>query len=108
MFELCLGKPTIMRVLDAASPFVSRWVANQIFEACTACWECYSAAAQKAAEAFGIPFLSRYDIYNGPEHNLDLGQQGYIGADGVHPNGLAQQRTAELLSQLGYEAISPP
>ena len=63
---------------------------------------------RRAAEAFHIPFLSRYDIYNGMNHNLDVGQQGYIGGDGIHPNGLAQQRTAELLAEMGYEAVTPP
>jgi hypothetical protein len=108
IFELRTGKPTILRALDYANPFVSRWNENQIFDACTTCWECVSAAARQAAEAFHIPFLSRYDIYNGVDHNIDPGQQGYIGGDGIHPNGLAQQYTAELLSKLGYEPVIPP
>jgi hypothetical protein len=108
VFEYRAGKPTILRALDYADPFVSRWNENQIFEACTTCWECGSAAARKAAEAFHIPFLSRYDVFNGPDHNLDLGQQEYLGGDGIHPNDAAQQRTAELLSKLGYEPVTPP
>ncbi len=108
VFELRSGQPTLLRALDAASPFVSRWNANGSFEACTACWECGSTAARRAADAFHVPFLSRYDVYNGAGHDQDPKQQGYIGADGVHPNGLAQQYTAELLSKLGYVAVTPP
>jgi hypothetical protein len=108
IFEYRSGKPTILRALDYANPFVSRWNENQIFDACTACWECVSVAARKAADAFHIPFLSRYDIFNGAVHNIDPAQNGYIGGDGIHPNGLAQQYTAELLSKLGYEPVTPP
>ncbi len=108
VFELRSGKPTILRALDDATPFINRWNENQIFTVCTGCWECYSAAARRAADAFHIPFLSRYDIYNGVDHNIDPGQQGYIGGDGVHPNGLAQAYTAGLLSKLGYEPVTPP
>jgi hypothetical protein len=108
VFELRSGKPTILRALDDASPFVSRWNENHIFNACTVCWECGSASARRAAEAFHIPFLSRYDVYNGVDHDKDPKQQGYIGGDGIHPNGLAQRYTAELLSKLGYEPVTPP
>ena len=108
IFELRSGKPTILRALDDATPFIKRWNENQIFDVCTGCWECYSAAAHRAADAFHIPFLSRYDIYNGVKHNEDPAQKGYIGSDGIHPNGLAQQHTAELLSKLGYEPVTPP
>jgi hypothetical protein len=108
VFELRSGKPTILRALDFANPFISRWNENQIFDACTVCWECISVAARRAAEALHIPFLSRYDVFNGVDHDKDLESQGYLGADGIHPNGLAQQYTAELLSKLGYEPVTPP
>jgi len=108
IFELRSGKPTILRGMDDASPFINRWKEKQIINTCTICWETYSNAARQAAEVFHIPFLSRYDIYNGVNHDLDAGQQGYIGGDGIHPNGLAQQRTAELLAEMGYEAVTPP
>jgi hypothetical protein len=108
IFELRSGKPTILRAMDDASPFIDRWTEKQILNTCIICWEYGSTASRRAAEAFNIPFLSRYDFYNGMNHDLDAGQQGYIGGDNIHPNGLAQQRTAELLAQLGYEAVIPP
>lgn len=108
VFELRSGKPTILRALDYTSPFVSRWIKNGAFDACTVCWECISDAARRAADTFHIPFLSRYDVYNGADHDLDAKQQGYIGGDDIHPNDLAQQHTAELLSDLGYGPVTPP
>jgi lysophospholipase L1-like esterase len=108
IFELRAGQPTILRAIDVASPFVAGWKKSQVFDACTVCWECVSNAVRQAAEAYHIPFLSRYDAFNGEKHDLDPEQQGYIGGDGIHPNDLAQQRTAELLAKLGYEPVHPP
>jgi len=108
IFELREGRPTILRGIDAASPFVSSWKKYQVYDACTVCWEEYSEASRRAAEAYHIPFLSRYDAFNGLEHDEDLSQKGYAGSDGIHPNDLASQLTAELLSKLGYEPVPPP
>lgn len=108
VFELRSGQPTILRAIDVANPFVSAWKKSQVFDACTVCWECVTNAVRQAAEAYHIPFLSRYDAFNGVKHDEDPGQQGYIGGDGIHPNDLAQQRTAELLAKLGYDPVPPP
>ncbi len=108
VFELRSGKPTILRAIDVASPFVNSWKKSQVFDACTVCWECVTTAVRQAAEDFHVPFLSRYDIFNGVKHDEDPAQKGYIGSDGIHPNDLAQQRTAELLSKLGYKPVPPP
>jgi hypothetical protein len=108
VFELRAGQPTILRAIDVASPFVADWKKYQTFEACTGCFECVSNALRQAAEAYHIPFLSRYDAFNGVDHDQDPKQQGYVGSDGIHPNDLAQQRSAELLAKLGYDPVPPP
>jgi len=108
MFELREGKPTVLRGIDSASPFIGMWNKYQIYDACTKCWEAYSAASRQAAETFNIPFLSRYDAFNGLGHDEDLGQKGYLLNDGVHPNDLACQLTTELLSKMGYEPVPLP
>lgn len=105
VIELRSGQPTILRAIDVASPFVNDWKKHQTFEACTVCWECVSNAAHQAAEAYHIPFLSRYDLFNSPQHDQDPADNGYIGSDGVHPSDRADQLTAELLSKLGYEPM---
>jgi hypothetical protein len=108
VFELRSGQPTVLRAIDVASPFVNDWKKYQTFDACTVCFECISNAVRHAAEAYRIPFLSRYDAFNGVKHDIDPKQQGYIGGDGIHPNDLAQRRTAELLAKLGYDPVPPP
>ncbi len=108
VFELRAGKPTILRALDYANPFIGRWIEEQVFDTCTGCWQCGSDAIRKAAEAYHILFLSRYDAFNGINHDEDIGQKGYLRGDGIHPNGLAQEYTAELLSKLGYDPVIAP
>lgn len=102
------GQPTVLRALDLYNPLVSPWKERGVFEACTRCWENMSNAARQAAEAYGIPFLSRLDAFNGPNHVEDPREKGYIVSDGEHPSDLAAQFTAELLSQMGYEPVPPP
>jgi hypothetical protein len=108
ILELRAGQPTILRATDIYNPLVLPWIEHDVFEACTVCWENQSNAARLAAEAYAIPFLSRYDAFNGADHSEDPREKGYIHRDGEHPSALAAQYTAELLSQMGYEPVSPP
>lgn len=105
IFELREDQPIILRATDLYNPLVTPWTEQGVFEACTECWRNMSAAARKAAETFGIPFLSRLDAFSGPNHDEDPRQKGFIVSDGEHPSELAAQYTAELLSQMGYEPV---
>jgi hypothetical protein len=102
------GQPTILRATDLYNPLVEPWTEQGVFEACTRCWENMSTAARLAAEAYGIPFLSRLDAFNGLDHAEDPREKGFIVSDGEHPSELAAQFTAQLLSQMGYEPVAQP
>lgn len=108
IFELREGQATVLLATDLYNPLVSPWKENGVFEACTECWENISLATRLAAEVYNIPFLSRLDAFNGSNHDEDPREKGYIVSDGEHPSELAAQYTAELLSQMGYEPVSPP
>jgi hypothetical protein len=108
IIELRAGQATILRATDIYNPLVIHWNENGTFEACNSCWEAMSNAARSAAKAYDIPFLSRYDAFNGTDHNQDPREKGYIVSDGEHPSELASQVTAELLSRMGYEPVSSP
>lgn len=108
IFKLRKGKVTILRATDIYNPLVNSWQEHGVFEACTECWVNMSDAARLAAEAYNIPFLSRFDAFNGPSHDEDPREKGYIREDGEHPTELMAQVTAELLSQMGYEPVTPP
>lgn len=108
ILRLRAGKPTILRATDLYNPLVAPWKQKGVFEACTQCWVNMSNAARKAAEAYHIPFLSRLDAFDGPNHDEDPRLKGYIVSDGEHPSDLAKQYEAELLSKMGYEPVTPP
>ena len=79
-----------------------------MFDACTDWWEQQSEANRTAAAAYGIPFLSRYDAFNGLDHTEDPREKGLIQSDGEHPTHSAADMTARLLSEMGYAPVSPP
>jgi hypothetical protein len=108
IFRLRAGQPTILRATDLYNPVLARWDECGNASACQVCWENMSAAARQAAAAYGIPFLSRYDAFNGPDHSEDPRQKGYIQEDGEHPSELAARYTAGLLAELGYAPVPPP
>jgi hypothetical protein len=107
IIELRAGQPTILRATDIYNPLVDDWSENNILDACNQCWGNMSAAARQAAEAYNIPFLSRYDAYNGLDHHQDPKVMGYIAEDGEHPSEQGAEYTAQLLSEMGYEPTIP-
>jgi hypothetical protein len=108
IIELRARQPTILLATDLYNPLVEQWKDCEIFTACEACWGNMSAAARQAAQAHGIPFLSRFDAFGGPEHDQDPLDKGYFTEDGEHPNEAANLFTAGLLAQMGYEPTSLP
>lgn len=107
IFRLRQGKATILRATDLYNPLVADWQKAGIFDACTQCWVNQSKAVRQAAEAYKIPFLSRYDLMNGADHTQDLVAKGYIN-DGEHLSKLGAQVVVDLLAQMGYQPVSPP
>jgi len=108
ILDLRAGRPTILWATDLYNPLVVPWREHGVFEACTLCWENLSGAVRAAADAFNIPFLSRYDAFNGPNHDEDPREKGYIRSDGEHPTELASEYTAKLLADIGYAPVIPP
>jgi hypothetical protein len=107
IFRLRNGQPTILRTMDLYTPLIIQYKENGILLDCTRCFENYSNAIHLAAEAYHIPFIRRYDVFNGVNHDEDAVAKGYI-LDGMHPSLLGVQAIAEQISQLGYEPVPPP
>ncbi len=101
------GKPTIIRVVDFYNPLISRHRDHNIEVECTQCFEIFNSAIQQAAEAYHVPLVSVYDVFNGSNHDEDPREKGYIGSDGVHASEQGQQVIADLLSEAGYEPVEP-
>ena len=108
IFRLRNGQQTILRTMDMYNPIVNIWNEKDIFLECTRCLENHSNAIRLAAEAYHIPFISRYDVYNGVNHDEDSRERGYIRSVGFHVSNLGIQVLIEMLAQLGYEPVPPP
>lgn len=107
IIDLRAGKPTIIRAFDAYNPLYSVYRERGVYDACTACWANYNDAIHQAAEAHNILLAPVYDTFNGPNHDEDPRDKGYIGPDGEHCTELGQQVIADLLRGLGYEYTIP-
>ncbi len=101
------GKPTIIRTLDLYNPLISEHRKRNTEIECTQCWEIYNTAIRQAADAFNIPLVSVYDVFNGLNHDEDPREKEYIGTDGEHTSKQGQQVIADLLSEAGYEPVEP-
>lgn len=103
IIELRKGKPTILRATDIYNPIINLWEKNGVFVACDVCWTNMSSANRKAAESYGIPFLSRYDAFNGLTHKENPREKSYILDDGEHLSEEGAAFTSQLFSEMGYE-----
>jgi lysophospholipase L1-like esterase len=61
-----------------------------------------------AAEAAGAVFVSWMDLFNGPGHDVDPAEQGWMASDGIHPNDAGRAVLVEALAAAGWEASEPP
>ncbi len=107
IFALREGQATIIRAVDLYNPVISVHRDCATEEVCTQCWETFNAAIHRAAEAYQVPVVSVYDLFNGPNHDEDPRAKGYISSDGEHTNESGQQAIADLLSQAGYTPLIP-
>jgi hypothetical protein len=107
IFALREGEPTIIRATDFYVPILRQWREAGLEEACTQCLENMIEAIHQAAAAHNVPVAHVYDAFNGPNHDEDPRDKGYIASDGQHTSVLGQQVIAGLLRELGYEPVAP-
>jgi len=107
VFELRAGEPTVVRVFDIFNGMIADWREAGIEAECQATWDSESEALHEAAGDYGVAMASFYDEFNGPDHDEDPREKGYIAFDGWHASteGVAVQ--VEVLHALGYDAIVP-
>ena len=107
IFELRAGRPTVIRVLDQAAVGIADWREVGIEAECTATWEALSAAIREATGEYGVATASIYDLFNGPDHDEDPREKGYIAGGSYYPSRDGALAKAEVLHDLGYGAIIP-
>jgi lysophospholipase L1-like esterase len=101
------GMPTIIRVMDYYMPLYSEWKNHGIEKECTCCWENFNNAVHQAAAAYNVPVARVYDAFNGPNHDEDPREKGYIMDDGKHTKEAGQKVIADLMRELGYDPVNP-
>jgi len=101
-------QPTILRAYDIYNGFVAPWREIGVEEECTANWEVQTQVVREAAEANGAGFVSLFDIFNGPNHDEDPREKGWMAEDGFHAGEAGLDVVAEALTALGFELSEPP
>lgn len=71
------------------------------------CWEAMSVTIHQVAAGKKIPVAEVYAAFNGPNHDEDPKDKGYIQSDGEHPSEAGAQVIAEAFRKLGYVPIVP-
>ncbi|UCG93306.1 MAG: SGNH/GDSL hydrolase family protein [candidate division WOR-3 bacterium] len=107
IFALRKGTPTIIRAMDFYVPIHSEWKKRGEYEENRRCWNALNETIHQAAAEHNIPVAHVYDAFNGPDHNEDPRDKGYIRDDGLHTNEEGQKVIADLFRKLGYKRIIP-
>ena len=100
------GSPTILRVMDYYCAGYDAFKEQGIYEECWQCWDNTNIAIHQAAAAYNVPVARVYDAFNGPNHDEDPFDKGYLIIDG-HPNEEGQKVIANLFRELGYDPVNP-
>ncbi len=107
ILSLRKGKPTLIRTYDFYSPIYSEWKKVGKYEEYKRCWEAISVTIHEAAAAHQIPVAEVYAAFNGPSHDEEPADKGYLQPDGEHPSEAGAQVIAEAFRKLGYVPIVP-
>ena len=108
VFELRAGQPTVIRTYDFFSGALADWREAGIEPECTAAWEAQADAIHDATDEYGVLTASFYDEFNGPNHDEDAREKGYIADDGFHQSvGAGVTAQVEVLHALGYDPSIP-
>ncbi|MFC2031031.1 hypothetical protein ACFLWA_09915 [Chloroflexota bacterium] len=107
------GSETIVRTMDLFMPFYAEWRERGIYDECWRCWEAVNEIIQQVAAEYGIPIAPVYDTFNGPGHDEDPKDKGYVITEGAGAgvmgdvNETGRAVIAGLFRELGYEPMVP-
>jgi hypothetical protein len=108
IWKLRAGAPTILRGVDHYIPAPDAWRKAGIDKECTADFASESGAIQAATEASGATFVSIYDVLNGPDHQKDPREAGYILEDSGHTTEQGVDVIAATIAAAGFEPNTMP
>lgn len=107
IWALRAGQPTMLRTHDFWSPFIGPWKQAGIEPECTANWEILSQVIRETADANGVGFAAVFAAFNGPRHDEDPREKGWIGDDGAHASEAGMGAIAAALAAVGFDTSAP-
>ena len=107
VFEARAGKPTIIRSMDFLLSVVAEWKQAGIYDECLRELSLMNEIIAETAAEYDVPVASVFAAFNGPRHDEDPKDKGWIGPDRIHPSPEGQVAMVEVFHSLGYEAIIP-
>lgn len=108
IWRIRAGEPVVLRTLGWPTQNISGQREAGIEASCTTSNEAFNDAIRDAAEAGGATFVSMYDVFNGPGHDEDPMEKGWIGPDALHPTKEGSAVIAETLAAVGFEPNLAP
>lgn len=108
IWELRDGEPTIVLTYDVPLGFLAPWGELGIEAECSANWDVQAQVIREAAEANGAGFVSVLDVFNGPNHDEDPVERGWMMDDLMHANEVGRDIIADALAAYGFEPSRPP
>ena len=106
IFALRKGQPTIIRTYTRFMPFYRQWREGGQFDEYQRCVAALDEAILQVGKEHGIPVADTGLALNGPNHDQDPNDMGYL-YDGVHENDVGAQVVADVFRKLGYAAVVP-
>lgn len=101
------GEPTIIRTYTRFMPFYRQWREQGMFDEYQRCVAALDAAILEVGKERGILVADTGLALNGPNHDQDPNDKGYISNDGIHENDVGGKIVADVFRKLGYAAIVP-
>lgn len=108
IWKLREDQPTILRTWDVPFGYIAAWKEIGIESECVANLEIQSQVVEEAAEANGAGFVAVSDVFNGPNHDEDPSEKGWMMDDLMHAGDEGRDIIAELLAAYGFEVSQPP
>ncbi|HLN62785.1 MAG TPA: GDSL-type esterase/lipase family protein [Symbiobacteriaceae bacterium] len=96
---------TIYRTIDIYNPYVNEDKADGSFSVTKGYLEEINNYIATQAATYGYKYGKVYDAFNGPNHDIDPADKGYIFIDSLHPNDTGHKVIADLLRALGYSPL---
>ncbi|HLO02511.1 MAG TPA: GDSL-type esterase/lipase family protein [Symbiobacteriaceae bacterium] len=99
------GASTIYRTIDVYNPYVNEDKADGSFTVMAPYLAQINDQIHAQASTYGYQYGKVWDAFNGPNHDTDPADKGWIFIDGLHPNDTGHKVIADLLRGLGYAPL---